>query len=60
MTRRRLPLCELLLTLCLFVVFAGGPSEQIQLELVQLCTVLIQHAHTLFQEHKKELIELGW
>ena len=39
---------------------AGGPSEQIQLELVQLCTTLIQHAHGLFQEHRKELIQFGW
>ena len=40
--------------------FAGGPSEQVQMELVQLCTTLIQHAHTLFQEHRKELIQFGW
>lgn len=39
---------------------AGGPSEQIQLELVQLCTTLIQHAHTRFQDHRKELIQFGW
>ncbi|KAL4439666.1 hypothetical protein ABPG75_002667 [Micractinium tetrahymenae] len=38
----------------------GGPSEQIQLELVQLCTTLIQHAHALFQDHRKELIQFGW
>ncbi|PSC74456.1 transformation transcription domain-associated -like [Micractinium conductrix] len=38
----------------------GGPSEQIQMELVQLCTTLIQHAHPLFQEHRKELIQFGW
>ncbi|KAL4854024.1 Transcription-associated protein 1 [Chlorella vulgaris] len=38
----------------------GGPSEQIQMELVQLCTTLIQHAHVLFQDHRKELIQFGW
>jgi transformation/transcription domain-associated protein len=37
-----------------------GPSEQIQLELVQLCATLIQHAHSLFHEHRKELIQFGW
>ena len=30
------------------------------MELVQLCTTLIQHAHPLFQEHRKELIQFGW
>lgn len=39
---------------------AGSLSEQLQMELVQLCTTLIQHAPSLFQEHRKELIQFGW
>eukprot|EP00887_Chlorella_sp_A99_P004017 scaffold11.g4017.t1 len=38
----------------------GGASEQVQLELVQLCGTLIHHAGHLFVEHRKELIQFGW
>ncbi|KFM28952.1 putative transcription-associated protein 1 [Auxenochlorella protothecoides] len=38
----------------------GRPSEQAQQELNMLCSTLIQHAHTLFVDHRKELIHFGW
>ena len=31
-----------------------------QLELIHLCTILIQYAGKLFIEHRKELIQFGW
>lgn len=38
----------------------GSTSEQLQVELIQLCSTVLQHAYPLFQEHKKELIQYIW
>lgn len=38
----------------------GSSSEHLQAEIVQLCTAVLQHAHPLFVEHKKELIQYVW
>jgi hypothetical protein len=38
----------------------GRYSEQLQAEAIQLCSILLQHAHFLFTDQKKELIQYIW
>jgi hypothetical protein len=35
-------------------------NEQLQVEVIQLCTVILQHAHALFADYNKELIQYVW
>lgn len=39
---------------------AGAYSEQLQAEAIQLCSIILQYAHALFKEQRKELIQYVW
>ena len=39
---------------------AGAYSEQLQAEAIQLCSIILQHAHALFKDQRTELIQYVW
>jgi transformation/transcription domain-associated protein len=39
---------------------AGAPAEQLQIEVIRLCSIVLQHTHALFDVHKKDLIQYVW
>ena len=38
----------------------GAYSEQLQAEAIQLCSIVLQHAHSLFKDQRKEIIQYIW